>query len=68
MAVLNVGSFNTFVQPVLDHESETNSFTYIDDFDLFKKGVHTKIQYSPEHNRYYLDSKLEFLDNPGEWD
>ena len=71
MAVLNVGSFNTFVKPVLDHESETNSFTYIDDFDSFKKvgqnWVQTKIQYYPEHNRYYLDSKLEFLDNPGEW-
>jgi len=84
MAVLNVGSFNTFVKPVLDHKSGTNSFTYKDDFDTFKckkdddgecekdeageiKWVQTAIQYYPEHNRYYLDSKLEFLDNPGEW-
>ena len=59
MAVLNVGSFNTFVKQVLWHEPGSNNFTYEDDFG--------KIKFIPEHNRYYLDSKLELLDNPGEW-
>jgi len=59
MAVLNVGSFNTFVKPVLWHEPGSNNFTYEDDFG--------KIKFVPRENRYYLDSKLELLDNPGEW-
>ena len=59
MAVLNVGSFNTFVKPVLWHEPGTNNFTYEDDFG--------KIKFNPKENRYYLDSSYQLLDNPGEW-
>ena len=59
MAVLNVGSFNTFVKPVLWHEPGTNNFTYEDNFG--------KIKFVPRENRYYLDSAIQLLDNPGEW-
>ena len=60
MAVLNVGSFNTFVKPVLWHEPKSNNFTYeYKDFG--------KIKFEAAHNRYYLDSSRELLDNPGEW-
>ena len=59
MAVLNVGSFNTFVKPVKQHNPGEDSFTYIDDFG--------GINFKPKHNQYYLDSSIELLDNPGEW-
>ena len=59
MAVLNVGSYNTFVKQVLWHEPNANSFTYDDNFG--------GIVWKPWNNQYYLDSKLELLDNPGEW-
>ena len=59
MAVLNVGSFNTFVKPVRQHLPGEDSFTYEDDFG--------GIKFKPNHNQYYLDSSLELLDNPGEW-
>ena len=59
MAVLNVGSFNTFVKEVLWHEPNEDSFTYDDDFG--------DINFQPDHNQYYLDSSLELLNQPGEW-
>jgi len=59
MAVLNVGSFNTFVKEVQWHEPNTDSFTYDDDFG--------NINFKPAHNQYYLDSSLELLNQAGEW-
>ena len=59
MAVLNVGSFNTFVKPVKDHNAGDDYFSYEDDFG--------DIKFVPEHNQYYLDSSEVLLDNPGEW-
>ena len=59
MAVLNVGSFNTFVKPVEDHNANQNWFKYDDDFG--------DINFQQDHNQYYLDSHLALLDNPGEW-
>ena len=59
MAVLNVGSFLTFVKPVLLHNPNESKFTYEDDFG--------KTSFKPKNNQYYLDSKLELLDSPGEW-
>ena len=59
MAVLNVGSFNTFVKEVQWHEPNTDSFTYDDDFG--------NINFKPAHNQYYLDSSEELLNQPGEW-
>ena len=59
MAVLNVGSFNTFVKPVIDHNAGDDFFTYEDDFG--------DINFKPGQNQYYLDSHEALLDNPGEW-
>ena len=59
MAVLNVGSFNTFVKEVVSHTPNEESFTYVDDF--------LNINFKAGHNQYYLDSSLELLDYPGEW-
>ena len=73
MAVLNVGSFNTFVKPVLWHEPGSDNFTYIDDFHFIRRNKKTgeesrvDIRYYPKNNRYYLDSSLVLLDAPGEW-
>ena len=35
-------------------------FTYKDDFGA-------NLNFKPKNNQYFLESKLEFLDNPGEW-
>merc|ERR1719394_2259832 len=63
MAVLNIGSFNTFVKPVKEHKAKQDYFTYEDDFDASKQ----KMKFEPAKNRYYIDSKLNLLDQPGEW-
>lgn len=57
MAILNIGSFNTFVAKVIS--SSKGSFTYNNTFhsDHFK----------PKLNQYFLEDKLELLDQPGEW-
>ena len=59
MAVLNVGSWNTFVKPVKNHNAGDDFFTYDDDFG--------NINFKPGQNQYYLDSSEALLDNPGEW-
>ena len=59
MAILNVGSFNTFVKPVDYHKPGEDFFTYDDDFG--------NINFNPSHNQYYLDSAESLLDIPGEW-
>ena len=61
MAILNIGSWQTFVKPVKDHKAGDDRFTYEFDFG--------KIHFVPENgkNQYYLDSSEVLLDNPGEW-
>lgn len=59
MAILNIGSFNTFVAKVQSHVPGTNSFTYDNTF-----GNH---HFKPKLNQYFLEDKLELLDKPGEW-
>ncbi|CAL4127321.1 unnamed protein product, partial [Meganyctiphanes norvegica] len=58
MAILNIGSFNTYVRPVLHHEPGSPSFTYNHDMGT----VH-----STRYDQYYLEASLELLDAPGEW-
>ena len=53
-AILNVGSFKTYTREVLTHNG--NTFTYAP-VDLWKT----------KHHDYFLENKLEFLDNEGEW-
>ena len=53
-AILNVGSFKTYSRRVLTHDG--NTFTY-DPVELWKT----------KHHDYFLERKLEFLDNEGEW-
>ena len=57
MAILNVGSWETWVREVLTHERGSNSFTYNDDFG----NINFKNQ------QYYLEASLELLDAPEEW-
>jgi len=59
MAVLNIGSWATFVKPVKSHKAGQDHFTYDDDFG--------QIKFKPSHNQYYLDSSEVLLDVPGEW-
>ena len=59
MAILNIGSFNTFAAIVKDHAPGQNFFTYPDTFG--------DIKFKPSHNQYFLEDKLEFLDQAGEW-
>ena len=40
--------------------SGSDRFTYHGNFGK-------KLKFKPEHNQYFLEDKLEFLDNPGEW-
>lgn len=59
MAILNIGSFNTFTTAVKRHSPGQNFFTYDDKFG--------DIKFKPGHNQYFLEDKLDFLDNAGEW-
>lgn len=59
MAILNIGSFNTFTAIVKSHTPGQNFFTYPDTFG--------DIKFKASHNQYFLEDKLEFLDNAGEW-
>ena len=58
LAILNVGSFQTWVREVLSYEMGNNNFTYYDDFGDNINFV---------HKQYYMESKLEFLDAYEEW-
>lgn len=59
MAILNIGSFNTFTAVVQSHTPGTPSFRYDDKFG--------PIKFNPVMNQYFLEDKLEFLDQPEEW-
>ena len=61
MAVLNIGSWNTFVAKVLEHSPGTNSFRY--DY----KDAYGDIRKNLKHGRYFIESKRELLDAPEEW-
>ena len=58
MAILNVGSWQSWVREVLSHEPGNNNFTYNDDFGDNINWV---------HQQYYLESSMELLDAPEEW-
>ncbi|CAL4150236.1 unnamed protein product, partial [Meganyctiphanes norvegica] len=60
MAILNIGSFMTYVQPVLHHEPSTSNFTY----------DHTPIgdiHWKSDKLQYYFEAGLDLLDSPEEW-
>lgn len=59
MAILNIGSFNTFTAIVESHTPRQNFLTYNDTFG--------DINFKPWRNQYFLEDKLEFLDKAGEW-
>ena len=56
MAILNIGSYNTYV---FDHELGTNNFSYNDTFGDF--------HFKAEQKSYYLEASMELLDGPEEW-
>lgn len=58
IAILNIGSFNTFTKVVKSHKRRQNFFMYDKVED---------IKFKASHNQYFLEAKLEFLDNDGEW-
>ena len=60
MAVLNIGSFQSWHRPVTSHNVGDDFFLY-DTHDIDNN--HPK----PNRAHYYLDSKENLLDNPGEW-
>jgi len=57
MAILNVGSWETWVREVLHHEPGSNNFTYYDNFGNIKF----------KNQQYYLEASIELLDAPEEW-
>ena len=57
MAILNVGSFQSWAREVLHYEPGSNNFTYNDNFG----------DINFRHQQYYLEAKLELLDGPEEW-
>ncbi|XP_066920043.1 uncharacterized protein [Clytia hemisphaerica] len=59
VAVLNIGSFNTFVAKVEDHQAGQNWFNYKDTFNNDK--------FKPSISKYFIEDKLELLDTPEEW-
>ena len=59
MAILNIGSFVTFVAKVKSHKAGMNKFTYNDTFG--------KYSFKPKNSIYFLEDKLELLDSAEEW-
>ncbi|CAL4079245.1 unnamed protein product, partial [Meganyctiphanes norvegica] len=59
MAILNIGSFDTYVRPVSYHEPGTDNFTYNHDMG--------HVHWLNSGNQYYLEAGLALLDAPGEW-
>ena len=59
MAILNIGSFSTFTAIVKDHAPGKNFFSYPNTFG--------DIRCKASNNQYFLEDKLEFLDQVGEW-
>jgi len=59
MAILNIGSWETFVAKVEKHEKGSNKFSYNDIFG--------DIKFKVKNNHYYLEGSLALLDGPEEW-
>lgn len=57
MAILNIGSFNTFVGKVENFKGD--SFEFKDTFGNY--------HYKRKNCRYFLEDKLDLLDSPEEW-
>ena len=67
LAVLNVGSWDTYLRVVKDHAVGSDRFSYARDMQdrlAIEETVKTK---AVGYDRYYLYGKLEALDAPGEW-
>lgn len=61
IAILNIGSWETFAGHVDSHKPNEPNFSY-----RLKKPVPI-ISYNPAKCRYFLEDKLDFLDAPTEW-
>ncbi|CAL4122148.1 unnamed protein product, partial [Meganyctiphanes norvegica] len=59
MAILNIGSFITYVRPVTQHVPGTANFTYNHDMG--------ETHWKPRYNQYFLEAGVSLLDVPGEW-
>ena len=59
LAILNVGSFETFVAKVEGHSAGANQFGFKDTFGDY--------HFSHDRARYFLEDKLELLDAEEEW-
>ena len=60
-SILNIGHWESFVTRVARHTPGTDRFEYYDQKywgDVF---------YKPNHDLYYLENKLQFLDQETEW-
>ena len=58
IGIMNVGSFKTWTQRILNHTPGTNNFVYD---SVPNNGYRTK------HHYYFFEGKLEFLDTVNEW-
>lgn len=58
LAILNIGSFRSYTRYVTSHQQGSNEF----EFDLIPDGA-----YRTKHHYYFLEKKLEFLDQENEW-
>ena len=58
LAVMNIGSFKTWTRSVDSHGAGNNSFTY---------ATVPESAYRTKHHYYFLEKKLEFLDQGSEW-
>jgi hypothetical protein len=64
MAVMNIGHWMTYTRKIKNHIQKTNLFTY-EPVKFFKTGKSTKKVIGD--GRYFLECKLELLDQPQEW-
>ncbi|MBC8375934.1 MAG: T9SS type A sorting domain-containing protein [FCB group bacterium] len=58
LAILNTGSFRSYTKEVTDHSQGSSTFG----FDPVPESA-----YRTKHHYYFLEKKLEFLDQAGEW-
>lgn len=58
LAILNIGSFRSYVKTVISHTTGSGIFT----FDPVPETA-----YRTKHHYYFLEKKLEFLDQESEW-
>ena len=63
IAILNIGSWLTWVAFVDQHNSGESNFS----FNLQQKLNSPYIDFHGQNSRYFLEDKLEFLDAPSEW-